>query len=398
MSLATICVNVANDVGIAEPVAPIYNSASPTAKRLVAQARRALRSLLWRAAWSSLVIEYEFTASGASDYPLPPDYLKIINDTVWERSRYWAMRGALSPQQWQRYRSSIYGRATIWRRWRIRVPSGEGAGSPAMFSIDPMVAGTDHTSQFVFEYQSAWPVKKASDGTMAPGWTADDDTTIISDYLVELGTRWRMLRRLGLAYDEEKEEYDREVDKAVARDGGMMTLQLVPFYREDFIGQYSLGAFPPSPPAPMAALPPDIGRIVAPMERPDWQPPADLSLPPPLVPRPPLPAPPSEAERAQALLARAPPAPAPRPPVRRLRRRHQVARPRPAGTPLAGVAAARPPAPGIAHPPPPPAPGIAPPAEAQPLTHEAWEALESRAPAGAPLLPRRPEPQLPPGT
>ncbi|HEY1430758.1 MAG TPA: hypothetical protein VGF39_03900 [Stellaceae bacterium] len=391
MTLATICTNIAQDLGIDEPVTPIFGSKLPAAKRLVAQARRALWAIVRRADWAPLVIEYEFTADGASDYVLPPDFLSVVNDTVWERTRYWAMRGALSPQQWQRYRSSIYGRATIWRRWRIRVPSGEGAGYGTRFSIDPQVAATDQTSQFVFEYRSAWAVRHA-DGTMGPDWTGDDDTAILSEFLIELGTRWRMLRRLGLAYDEEKEEYDREVDKAVARTGGMMTLNLVPFYREDFIGQYSLGAFPPSPPPPEAPLPVDVARVIAPMERPDWQPPPDLGRPPPLPPRPALLRAPGDAERARVLLSRAPPPlEVPRPPPRRLRRRHQVTRPAPLAAPAPVLGeSARPSQIGVPY----PVAAAAPPRLPAPETSRSWP----DGGAGGPLAPPAPEPQLPPGT
>jgi hypothetical protein len=287
MTLATICTNVAQDLGIDDPPTPIFGSKLPTARRLVAQARRALWALTRRAAWTPLVIEYVFTANGQSDYPLPADFLKMIDDTVWESTRYWAMRGALSPQQWQRYRRSIYGRATIWRRWRIRVPSGQGAGSNPAFSLDPTVGASDHTSQFVFEYQSLASVKTAA-GPMASDWTGDNDTSVLSEFLLELGTRWRMLRRIGLDYAEERDEYDREVDKAVARSGGMMTLNLVPWHADiDFIGQFSLGAFPPQPPmtTPTEPLPDDIARRIAPFEgpqpRPDW-----LDRPPPLRPAP----------------------------------------------------------------------------------------------------------------
>jgi hypothetical protein len=287
MTLATICTNVAQDLGIDEPATPIWGSKLPTARRLVAQARRALWALVHRAAWAPLVIEYTFTANGQSHYPLPADFLKVIDDTVWESTRYWAMRGSLSPQQWQRYRRSIYGRATIWRRWRIRVPSGQGAGSNPTFSLDPTVGVSDHTSQFVFEYQSSNVVRHA-DGSMGNDWSADTDTAIIGEFLIELGTRWRMLRRIGLDYAEERDEYDREVDKAVARSGGMMTLNLVPWHQDiDFVGQFSLGAFPPVPPTTQATepLPDDIARRLAPFEgpqpRPDW-----LDRPPPLRPAP----------------------------------------------------------------------------------------------------------------
>jgi hypothetical protein len=253
MTLLSLCQNVAYDLGVNAPVAPLFGSKVPVAQRLFAQARRAAQSVYRRAPWVALTIEYTFTADGVSDYPLPGDFGRMINDTLWERSRYWALRGSMSPQQWQRYKSSIYGRATIWRRWRIRVPSGDGAGTPATFSIDPPIPATDFTSSFVFEYVSKnWCVSQAAGQpqTMASDWTSDNDTAVIDEWLIELETRWRMMRRLGFAYDEDQDEANREIDKAIARDGGTATLDMVPAYkRDDFIGQYTLGAFPPVPPS-----------------------------------------------------------------------------------------------------------------------------------------------------
>ncbi|HEY1299245.1 MAG TPA: hypothetical protein VGF07_02035 [Stellaceae bacterium] len=257
MTLFTICESVALDLGVNLPQPPVYGSRVPAAQRLYAQARRAAVSLWRRAPWVELVTEYNFTASGVSDYPLPDDFGWMVDDTLWERSRYWALRGAMSPQKWQVYKSSIYGRATIWRRWRIRLPSGAGAGSPAMFSIDPPIAATDSTSQFVFEYVSKnWCVSNVAGQpqVMASDWTSDNDESLLDEWLIELDTRWRMLRRLGLAYDDEQDEAEREIDKAVARNGGGAILDLVPSNkRDDFIGQYTLGAFPPVPPADPAA-------------------------------------------------------------------------------------------------------------------------------------------------
>jgi hypothetical protein len=291
MSLATICQNVAQDLGIDEPPTPIWGSKLPSARRLIAQARRAAYWIHRKALWSNMIIEHDFSATGVSDYPLPPDFFRLVNDTVWERSRYWAMRGALSPQQWQLYKSSIYGRATMWRRFRIHVPAGEAVGAASTFSVDPPISTLDHTSKFVFEYQSLWPIQQPG-GAMVADWTGDGDVCILGDGLVEHDTRWRMLRRLGLDYSEEKDEAERVIDMAVARDGGTATLNLVPAYkRDDFIGQYSLGAFPPVPaptPAPLPAgapLPPDIAARITPFERPE-PPPGWLGQPPPLRPGP----------------------------------------------------------------------------------------------------------------
>ena len=343
MTLLSICQNAAHNVGIPAPGA-IVGSTNPSAVRLLQMARRTGMSLMKRANWTALTTEHVFIADGTSSYPLPGDFRSFINDTMWDRSRFWKMRGAMSPQQWQNYKSSIIGRATIERRWRVRLPSGDVAGASTRFEIDPDIGTADHTSIFVYEYVSnnwvrsstnfsivdASPgaggsdyakgdiltltggvgtaaevmVDDVSDGVplldddgnqlyaddgvtplyvTAPGaitrvevivagnysalpanpaavtggtginatiaftsagasqsdWLADTDTSLLDEDLIELGVTWRMLSRLGMAYAEERDEYEREVDKAVARDGGTMTLDLAPYDRLTLISPYN---------------------------------------------------------------------------------------------------------------------------------------------------------------
>jgi hypothetical protein len=182
------------------------------------------------------------------------------------------------------YKSSIYGRATIWRRWRIRVPTGSGAGVAPTFSIDPPISVNDTTSKFVFEYVSRnWCVSNIAGmpQTFTNDWTSDNDESLLDEWLIELETRWRALHRLGLDYSEDQDEAEREIDKAIARNGGGATLDLVPTSRrDDFIGQYSLGAFPPTPPAGGSSF----DRIGPPPGRLGPAPPAQPLLPPPPLP------------------------------------------------------------------------------------------------------------------
>jgi hypothetical protein len=156
---------------------------------------------------------------GQSDYLLPNDFDRPIDGTMWDRSRYWQMRGPQSPQQWQRYKSSAIGQASIQRRFRFRRLFGA-----MRFSIDPVP--TDNGSSLVFEYVSnAWC--QDINGNPQTEWGADSDTGILDEYLITLGLRWRMLRRLGLSYAEELSEYESEVRKAMAADGGAAILSLV---------------------------------------------------------------------------------------------------------------------------------------------------------------------------
>lgn len=246
MSLLTICQNAIQNIGVNDGSLPstIVDNSTPIARRTFQMARRAGESLAKRANWTALVVEDVFTANGQTAFALPSDFRSMVNDTLWDRSRYWALRGALSPQQWQVYKSSIIGTATIEQRWRIRIQSGSGAGSAPEFTIDPTIAATDN-STFVYEYVSAnWCV--SATGTPQSQWQADSDTALLDEDLIELGITWRLMRRLGLSYEEEREEYEREVDKAVARDGGTATISIVPNPRLILVGPYNVqnGNFP----------------------------------------------------------------------------------------------------------------------------------------------------------
>jgi len=169
---------------------------------------------------------------GQSDYPLPTDFQRPIDNTMWDRSRFWSMRGPQSPQQWQLYKSSVIGRASIQRRFRFRRINGN-----VSFSIDPVP--TDNGSALVFEYVSnAWC--QSASGTAQALWEADTDVGILDEYLMMLGVRWRVLRRAGLSYAEELDEYERQVSKALGADGGAAILDLAPNNNLSLIGPWNL--------------------------------------------------------------------------------------------------------------------------------------------------------------
>lgn len=178
---------------------------------------------------------------GQSDYTLPSDFQRPIDDTFWDRSRFWSMRGPQSPQQWQLYKSSVIGRASIQRRFRFRSADAvySGAASPniARISIDPVPF--DNGAALVFEYVSTgWC--QSSGGTPQSSWQADTDVGVLDEYLLELGILYRFLRRMGLSYNEEMDEYERQVDKAMATDGGSAILNLTPSDHLSLIGPWNL--------------------------------------------------------------------------------------------------------------------------------------------------------------
>jgi hypothetical protein len=309
LSLLSIVSNAANNVGIPAPTS-IFGNTDAGAVRLLQLARRAAKNLSTRTNWTSLIVEHVFVASGSTTFALPADFDRMIGDTLWDRSRFWRMRGAMTPQQWQMYKSTLFGRSSIERRWRIRMTSGDAAGAAAVFEIDPAISTTDTSSTFVFEYVSSnwcrsattfsleavvisaggsayvagntltlaggtftaaaqllvtgvsstgaitaaqvsvpgtYTVPPSSPASVTGGagsgatfainaatfpgktqadWAADTDVSLLDEDLLELGVIWRLQQRLGLAYLEEKDEYERQVDQAVARDGGNAILRL----------------------------------------------------------------------------------------------------------------------------------------------------------------------------
>ena len=225
MSLLSICQDVADDIGISKPTIIVGNT-DQTATRLLAQAKAALKSLGNKYSWLSLVTEYTFsTVASQEDYDLPSDFARLENQTLWDRTNFEELRGPLSPQQWQEYKSSILASTvTVWKKYRIRNVSGS-----VKFSIHPT---PDAADDLVFEYVSA-NYCQTSGGTGQTTWTADTDVGVVDEDLIFLGTRWRMLRRLGMSYAEEQAEYENELEMAISRDGGAAVLSLDqgPFYR-----------------------------------------------------------------------------------------------------------------------------------------------------------------------
>lgn len=221
MTLLTICQNVANQIPVESPTV-VSGSSNKTAKLLLSCAQSAGKSIARKKGkqhWLELVSEYTFsTVADQEDYDLPSDFFDLEDQTLWDRTNFWEIKGALSPQDWQAYKSSVLGdTATIRKRFRIRNVSGT-----RKFSVHPTPGAAE---TLVFEYVSKnWC--ESSGGTGQDSWQADTDIGIIDEYLIELDTKWRFLARSGMVYAEEKLEAEREISNALARNGGTRILKL----------------------------------------------------------------------------------------------------------------------------------------------------------------------------
>lgn len=210
MTLLTIC-DAVSDLIPVKRQSTIVGNTNKTARLLLACANQAGERLAKRN-WIVLQTEYTFqTADGTVNYSFPSDFKRIIGNTAWDRSNFWNMRGSLSPQEWQTYKSSVLGDSVSTRkRYRIR-----GVSGTKEFSIDPTPAAVE---DLVYEYITANWCESAG-GTGQASWQADTDTGVIDEYLLELEVLWRVLKRLGMEYGDEKQEALREADVYFAQDG-----------------------------------------------------------------------------------------------------------------------------------------------------------------------------------
>jgi len=229
-----MCQHVADKAQIARP-SVIVGSNGDAERQLLACAREAGQEIYRKTDWIALTKEHTFsTVATQDDYDLPADFKRLDNQTVWDRTNFWEMRGPLSAQQWQAYKSSILGdTVTVRKRYRIRNVSGE-----LKFSIDPTPSSID---SLVFEYLSKfWVVDNG--GTAKADFTVDTDTTIWpdDDFVFQKGVEWRFLNRLGLAYEEERQEYYIELDRMKAQEGGAPVLRAHRTEKTVLIGPYNV--------------------------------------------------------------------------------------------------------------------------------------------------------------
>lgn len=144
-------------------------------------------------------------------YALPSDFSYFIQMTWWDRSFRWQMMGPLSAQEWQVLKSGI---SPTGPRKRFRIMGN-------YIYIDPPPTTQE---SIVFEYYSnSWCQDNTAIALSA--WTGDTNYYSLDDDAFILGLKWRFKAAKGLDYEQEKQDYDRQCERVLARDGGNRDLK-----------------------------------------------------------------------------------------------------------------------------------------------------------------------------
>lgn len=208
MSLLTICRNAANEIGFTAPSTIIGNT-DDTAVRLLRAANRT-GSTLVKKPFHQLIKPYTFTTMASEpQYDLPSDFRSMVHTTAWNRTTDQRIF-IISPQRWS------YEKSAVTTNYHDQVRFLGDDTSPSIgrrFTIHPTPEATE---TIAYEYFSTNWLTDSGGTTERSAFAADTDVPILDEDLFELGVIWRFLKSVGQSYAEEKMEYDREVDIALA--------------------------------------------------------------------------------------------------------------------------------------------------------------------------------------
>ena len=164
---------------------------------------------------------------GQANYPMPSDYQRTVNKTMYNKSNRWSVIGPKSAQEWQWLKASYI---TTGPRMRYRIFNDEFVIWPASYAAN-IVLG--------FEYQSnSWV--EAADGTPKTKATVDTDTFLFPDRLLVLGTKLKYFEIKGFDTTTLYADYQRELSKFKAQDAGADTLSMAPRYPNILLTQNNI--------------------------------------------------------------------------------------------------------------------------------------------------------------
>ena len=164
---------------------------------------------------------------GQANYPMPSDYQRTVNKTMYNKSNRWSVIGPKTAQEWQWLKASYI---TTGPRMRYRIIGDEFVIWPASYASN-IVLG--------FEYQSnAWV--EAANGTPKTKATVDTDTFLFPDRLLVLGTKLKYFEIKGFDTTTLYADYQRELSKFKAQDAGADTLSMAPRYPNILLTQNNI--------------------------------------------------------------------------------------------------------------------------------------------------------------
>lgn len=220
-SALEVAQNFADSVGFPRPSTLVTNT-SDDIRQLTALINAAGRQLASRHRWQAMNLEASFTTVATESQgtiasiigaSTPGQSFKaILDDTIWNRTQRVPVCGPLSARIWQANKAlSLTG---PYSQFRIRQ-------NQIIFNPAPTAGHTCY-----FEYASKSWCTDSTSSTYRTALAADNDLFLIPDHLFTASLEWRWLKKKGLEYAEEFQEYEYLVKDAIRDDKPLPTLRM----------------------------------------------------------------------------------------------------------------------------------------------------------------------------
>lgn len=201
-TILEICREVADLAAVKRPN-NLFNSSSQQDNIFLSVAKSSLDSLLRYGDWQELTKEAWFcTVGGKKQYRIKeivPDFYCLLANTIYIKDSKERIIGAITAQQWMKEKYLC----SIGTDIKFRIQNNR-----FIFLSEPPCG-----VKIVFQYRSdniVWDFNTFEEKNTL---TANTDVPIFDEYVVKLDILWRWLKRSGLDYSEEYNEYLRELKK-----------------------------------------------------------------------------------------------------------------------------------------------------------------------------------------
>jgi hypothetical protein len=206
-SVLSLAQDAAAEISLGIPGGLIDVTNDRTALKLKRLLHKVCGDLQSRHDWENLKREHTFTTTAADVQTggLPTDFLRMVPDTIYNRTSNWRVMGPITANDWQSYKATLTNR--VFDAYRIR-------GGDLL--IAPLNPGSE---TIAFEYITNY-IGKQSDDTEVATFQDDTDTTYFDDELVRLGMVWMHRKAEGIDYAEEFRAYELRITNLAKGDGG----------------------------------------------------------------------------------------------------------------------------------------------------------------------------------
>lgn len=216
MSLISICQDVAGEVGWPVPQAVASNQTDATAIQMFALARKELEALADKN-WPHLDVDYSFsTIIGQDTYVLPEDARVLMQNSAYDKSQYFGIRGSVGSQEWLVRKYGML--ANLWcTTFRVLYnPTLAIQLDTTPQEVRDLTISYRSSNLAIAGASISGPLS-ANEGDSIPNYMGDSDVPRIPERLVKLGLTWRFRRAKGLDFSAELAEYNATVEGEFAQ-------------------------------------------------------------------------------------------------------------------------------------------------------------------------------------